>query len=133
MKTQMDADERRKQLNEVTEAIIGCCYKVANTLGTGFLEKVYENALVHELTKAGRLVQQQVPIAVRYDDIVVGEYVADLLVVNAILVELKAISFLEKVHSAQCMNYLRATELSICLLVNFGRPRIQIERIVNNF
>lgn len=107
--------------------------KVSNTLGNGFLEKVYENALVHELRKVGLTVAQQHSTSVLYEGIVVGEYAADILVEGTILVELKAVKTLDEVHLAQCMNYLKATGLRLCLLLNFGRPRLQIKRIVHDF
>jgi GxxExxY protein len=116
-------------LNPITEKIIGCAYTVGSTLGVGFLEKVYENALAHELRKAGLKVGQQQPIRVRYDDIIVGEYVADLLVEDCVLVELKAVQNLDSVHMAQCINYLKATGLRLCLLINFGTRRVGIKRI----
>jgi GxxExxY protein len=125
----MDTDEHR--LNEVTERIIKCVYIVANTLGSGFLEKVYENALAHELKKSGFLVEQQKMIQVRYDGIVVGDYMADLLVQNAVLVELKAVKVLDNIHIAQCLNYLKATGFKVCLLLNFGTPKVQIRRLMN--
>ena len=106
---------------------------MANTLGHGFLEKVYENALAHELGKAGLAVRRQVPIEVRYDGIVVGEYAADLMVESSVLVELKAVRSLDDQHLAQCLNYLKATGLKVCLLFNFGRPRVEIKRVVNQF
>ncbi len=117
---------------DTTEAIIGCAYAVANTLGNGFLEKVYENALTYELKKRGLRVEQQCPVPVHYDDIIVGEYVADLLVADTVLVELKAVKNIEDIHIAQCIHYLKATVLQLCLLVNFGTPRVQIKRIINN-
>jgi len=121
-------------MNEVvTEKIIGCAYAVANTLGSGFLEKVYENALAHELRKAGLSLRQQFSVDVYYDSVRVGDYVADLLVENEVLVELKAIKALDNVHLAQCMNYLKATGLQVCLLINFGTPRIEIKRILNGY
>jgi len=116
----------------LSEKIIGCAYTVANTLGSGFLEKVYENALAHELRKAGLSVQQQFSVDVFYDSERVGEYVADLLVESEMLVELKAVKVLDNVHLAQCMNYLKATGLEVCLLINFGTPRIEVKRILNN-
>jgi GxxExxY protein len=128
---QMNTDEHRfdeERLNAITEKVIGCVFRVANKLGCGFLEKVYENALAHELRKAGLYVEQQYRLIVRYDGVVVGDYVADLLVEGAVLLELKALKALEDVHYAQCINYLRATRLPICLLVNFGRPKVQIKR-----
>jgi len=116
-------------LNKLSERIIGCAFTVSNALGVGFLEKVYENALAHELRKAGLGVQQQHAMAVRYDGIIVGEYIADFLVERLILVELKVVKALDDVHIAQCMNYLRATGLRLCLLMNFARPRVEIKRI----
>ena len=127
----MDADQRR--LNEITEKIIGCAYQVANSLGCGFLEKVYENAVAHELRKAGLTTEQQRSIQVRYDGAVVGDYVADLLVEGSVLVELKAVKSLDDIHFSQCVNYLKATGLKVCLLINFGAPKVQIKRMVNKF
>jgi GxxExxY protein len=120
------------QVNEITEMIIGCAYVVGNSLGTGFLEKVYENALAYELQKTGLDVKQQHPIKVKYDSVVVGEYFADLLVENQIIVELKAIKQFDSIHMAQALNYLKATNFKICLLINFGKPKIQIKRIIND-
>lgn len=119
-------------MNElITEKIIGCAYTVTNTLGSGFLEKVYENALAHEMRKAGLVVQQQVGVSVKYDGMVVGDYIIDLLVEGSVLVELKAVKAIDNVHFAQCMNYLKATGLEVCLLINFGMPRIEVKRILN--
>ena len=118
------------QINGITKQVIGCVYQVSNTLGTGFLEKVYENALAHELSKAGLQVDQQWQIQVRYDGVIVGNYVADLLVERQVLLELKAVKLLEDVHVAQCLNYLRATGLPVCLLVNFFRPHVEIRRLI---
>ena len=118
-----------EELNGITETIIGSAYRVANVLGVGFLEKVYENALAHEVAKQRLKVEQQKSILVRYDDVVVGEYVADLIVENKVLVELKAVKALDEIHMAQCLNYLKGTGLRLCLLINFGSSRIQIRRI----
>ena len=118
-------------LNVITRKIIGCAFRVSNQLGPGFLEKVYENALVLELVNTGLKYEQQVPLKVRYEGIIVGDFVADLLVEDAILVELKAVETLGKVHFAQCLNYLRATDLKLCLLMNFGTQKVQIKRIIN--
>lgn len=114
----------------MTEQIIGCAFKVANALGHGFLEKVYENALTHELRKAGLECVQQRAIPVLYDGVVVGDYVADIVVDGSVVVELKSVKALDEIHMAQCMNYLKATGLKKCLLLNFGRPRIEIKRIL---
>ncbi len=104
-----------------------------NGLGAGFLEKVYENALAHELRKTGLRVEQQHGITVHYDGVVVGEYAADLLVEDAVLVELKAVKGLDAVHMAQCMNYLKATGHTLCLLINFGTSRVEVKRVVKDF
>ncbi len=124
---------RREELNRTTEQIIGGAFTVSNELGSGFLEKVYENALAHELRKAGIRVEQQYPIKVHYDGIVVGNYVADLRVEGCVLVELKAIKALSNIEMAQCLNYLKATDLRVCLLLNFARPRVEVKRIVHDF
>jgi len=123
----------RDRLDTLTRRIIGCAYTVANTLGSGFLEKVYENALVHELQKAGMTLEQQKGVRIFYDGVVVGEYVADLCVEHAVIVELKAVKAFDEVHLAQCLNYLRATGLRVCLLVNFGAPKLEVKRLVNHF
>lgn len=106
---------------------------MSNTLGSGFLEKVYENALAHELRKASLGVREQHPVQVRYEGVLVGDFVADLLIEEAVLLELKAVQALDGVHVAQCMNYLRATGLRVCLLMNFARPRLEIKRIVHKY
>lgn len=116
--------------NKITEKIIAGSYAVSNQLGCGFLEKVYENALSHELRKAGLRVCQQEPIKVYYDNIIVGEYIADLLIESLVLVELKAVRSFDDAHIAQCLNYLKAARLTICLLINFGKPRVEVKRIV---
>ena len=120
----------RAEPNRLSKVIIGCALAVANTLGSGFLEKVYENALAYELRKAGIAVAQQHGIVVLYDGAVVGEYAVDLLVEELVVVELKAIIALKDVHHAQCVNYLKATGFRMCLLLNFGGPRLQIKRLV---
>lgn len=118
-------------INQLTEKIIACAYKVSNTLGSGFLEKVYENALAHELRKSGLQVEQQFPIQVHYDGQVVGDYQADILVNHQIILELKTVDTLSDIHLAQCLNYLKATGLHLCLLLNFRHSRIEIKRIVH--
>ena len=129
----MNADERRLEINALTEKVIGCAYVISNKLGSGFLQKVYENALAIEIRNTGLTVAQQVPITVHYDDSVVGEFFADLLVNESIVIELKASKSLDDSHAAQCMNYLKATGLKVCLLINFGKPKAEIRRIVLGF
>jgi len=128
----MNPDQQGADINQLTEKIIGCAYKVSNELGCGFLEKVYENALAHELRENGLRASQQHPIKVHYDGVVVGDYAADILVEETVLIELKAVRALESIHHAQCINYLRATGLPICLLMNFGKPKMQIRRIAGS-
>jgi len=111
----------------LTEKIIGCAFKVHNTLGAGFLEKVYENALQIELIKLGLEVKQQEPIRVYYEGQVVGDYYADLWVENQIVVEVKAVQALSKEHEVQLVNYLTATGVDTGLLLNFG-PSVQVKR-----
>ena len=101
------------------------------TLGAGFLEKVYENALAHEMREAGLSVAQQKGITVYYNGTVIGDYVADLVVEETIVVELKASKTLDPAHTAQCINYLKATGMHLCLLLNFGRPRLEIHRVAH--
>lgn len=126
----MNGDFMDKQsLDKLTERIIGCAYQVSITLGIGFVEKVYENAHVHEMRKEGLHIHQQYPIKVIYDEISVGEFFADMLVNELVLVELKAVSALNNDHMAQGLNYLKASGLPVCLLINFGRSKIQIRRL----
>jgi GxxExxY protein len=129
----MDADGRRLKLDQITEKIIGCVHQVSNTLGPGFLEKVYENALAVELSQVGLQVTQQRRIEVRYKDVLVGDFVADILVEESVIVEIKAVRALDDIHTAQCVNYLKATGLQVCLLVNFGPPKATIKRVVYGF
>ncbi|PMB08849.1 GxxExxY protein [Fischerella thermalis CCMEE 5273] len=118
------------EIDKITQKIIGCAYTVSNILGVGFLEKVYENALFHELRKAGLRVKQQYNLQILYDSIVVGEYFVDLIVEECVLVELKAVKNLDDGNFAQCMSYLKASRLKVCLLINFGNPKVEIKRIV---
>lgn len=119
-------------LDALSERIIGCAFRVAISLGAGFLEKVDENALAIALRRSGITVEQQKALEVRYEVQVFGEYVADLLVEGVVLVELKAVRELDSIHMAQCLNYLKAAHLNLCLLLDFGRPRVQVRRIRND-
>jgi GxxExxY protein len=113
--------------DELTHIIIGCAYKVHNTLGPGFLEKIYENALRIELEKPGLCVKQQQPLRVRYDGLIVGDYFADLCIDEDLIIEVKAVQALLKEHEAQLVNYLTATGVNNGLLINFG-PSVQVKR-----
>lgn len=113
--------------SELTDGIINAFYQVYNTLGYGFLEKVYENALAYELRKRSYTVVQQMPLKVYYDDIVVGDYYADLVVNGLVILELKVAESIAPEHEAQLLNYLRATAYEVGLILNFG-PKPQIKR-----
>jgi GxxExxY protein len=115
------------QDEDLTRTIMGCAYKVHNTLGPGFFEKVYENALRIELEKQGLEVKQQEPINVTYEGQVVGEYYADLWVDERVVIELKAAHSLFKRHEVQLVNYLSATGTESGLLLNFG-PSVEVKR-----
>ena len=119
-----------EHLNTITEQIIGCAYAVSNELGCGFVEKVYENALAIELGRSGLGVKCQYPLNVQYRGVLVGEFQLDVLVEDTVIVELKAVKELDDVHMAQCINYLKASGLPVCLLLNFGGQRVQVKRIL---
>ena len=127
------ADERRLRLDQITEKIIGCVHQVSNILGSGFLEKVYENALAVELRQLDLQVAQQHRVEVRYKGVLVGDFVADLLIEECVIVEVKAVKALDDIFTAQCLNYLKATGLQVCLLVNFGVPKATVRRVVHGF
>jgi GxxExxY protein len=118
--------ENTAELNVITGAVIGSAQTVSSVLGCGFLEKVYENALALELRARGHGVRQQHAVDVRYRGQIVGDYVADLIVDQQVVVELKAITCLDPIHKAQCLNYLRATGMRLALLLNFGRPKLEV-------
>lgn len=117
---------------ETTDTILKCFYTVYNTLGFGFLEKVYENALLIELQKNGLECKQQFSIPVLYDEILVGNYFADLFVDNKILIELKASENIAKEHELQLLNYLKATNIEVGLLLNFGKKPEFKRRVFTN-
>jgi len=120
-------------LQEKTSIILKCFYKVYNTMGFGFLEKVYENALFLELTKSGLKCRRQVPIIVFYEGEVVGNYFADILVDDDIIIELKAAESLCEEHDHQLINYLKATNIEVGLLLNFGlKPDFRRKVFSNN-
>ncbi|MBN9292628.1 MAG: GxxExxY protein [Flavobacteriia bacterium] len=119
--------------SNLTELIIKSFYEVYNTLGYGFLEKVYENALYIELRKVGFYVEKQKRIQVFYDETEVGEYYADLLVNNLVIIELKAAEFLRKEHEQQLINYLHATDIEVGLLLNFGKSPEFKRKVFSNY
>ena len=117
-------------INEITFGINGAVFEVNRILGPGFMEKVYENALLVELEHRGLKAKSQVPISVSYKGHLVGDYLADIVVEESVIVELKAVESLQKVHIAQILNYLKATGYKLGILVNFTYPRAQIKRFV---
>ena len=121
------------QLNKLTDKVINCFFKVYNTLGYGFLEKVYEKALLIELSKNGLKVERQKPIKVHYDKQVIGDYYADIMVNDIVILELKAVEVLCEQHELQLINYLKATDIEYGLLLNFGkRPEVRRKIFTNN-
>jgi GxxExxY protein len=125
----MNANER-EYLDELFEAAVGAAYEVSNVLGSGFLEKVYERALLTELRSRGLHACGQVPVKVSYKGESVGEYFADIVVEDKLIIELKCADAFAGEHLAQCLNYLRASGLKIALLINFQKPRVEWKRIV---
>ena len=118
--------------NNLSRRVIGCALEVSNTLGPGFFEKIYEKALCIEFEKNGIYFQTQKSVNVIYKGSLVGEYITDIIVEDKLLLELKAVSALCSEHEAQLMNYLKATGLSVGLLLNFGKPKLGIKRMVWN-
>ena len=117
-------------INEITYAINGAIFEVHRVLGPGFLEKVYENALIYEFRKRGLQAENQVPFDISYKGKIVGEYFADLVVANKVVVELKAVDQLTGLHEAQLLNYMKASGLKVGLLINFKGARAEIRRFV---
>jgi GxxExxY protein len=126
-------DEERASLNSLAEAVIGAAYEVSNTLGAGFFEKVYESALLNELELRKIPAKTQVPYPVVYKERHVRDYLADLVVDRRLLVEIKCVQQLADVHRSQCVNYLRASNLHLALLINFHHARMTWKRIVLGF
>ncbi len=127
----MNADQTC--LDSLTEKVLAAVFEVSNTLGAGFLEKVYQRALLRELGLRGIRATAEASFAVVYKGYSVGEYFADLLVEDVLVLELKCAERLANEHTAQCLNYLRASGRTVCLLVNFQKPRVEWKRIVLGF
>lgn len=117
-------------IEDVTKAVLGAAFEVSGALGHGFLEAVYRKALVHELRTRGLDAEEEVPFPVRYKDHPVGTYQADLVVNRCVIVELKATEAILAAHIGQVLNYLRASGLSVGLLLNFGKPQLQYKRVL---
>ena len=131
--TQMNTDKKSIKYDKLTENIIRIFYKVYNKLGYGFLEKIYENAMMVEMEKENIAAISQAPIKVIYDDKILGEYFADILVDGKVIVEIKAAKNLAPENEAQLLNYLKATDIEVGLLLNFGsKPQIK-RKVLDNY
>jgi GxxExxY protein len=128
----MNTDERRCP-DSLTEQVISAVFEVSNTLGGGFLEKVYERALLRELGLRGIRTDAQVSFSVMYKGHCVGEYFADILVEEVLVVELKCVDRFANEHTAQCLNYLKASGRHVCLLINVQKPKVEWKRIISGF
>ena len=120
------------EYKNVTETVIGCAYRVYNKMGFGFLESVYEKCLLIELHKAGMDAEAQKPITVYYDGEIVGEFVADIIVNDTVILELKSVRRVIKAHEVQLVNYLVATGKPIGLILNFGESKVEVKRKVKD-
>ena len=127
----MNTDKHR--LNLISEKVIGCVFTVSNSLGAGFLEKVYQNALLIELSSAGLQFEKEKQIQVKYQGQIIGDYFADIVVHEMIIIEIKAVQNLNEIHQAQLLNYLKATNMPLGLLINFGTAKVQIKRMLNGY
>lgn len=128
---EMNTDNRSDyRYGELTKKIIGCAFEVHNSLGCGFLEKVYHKSLVQEFDAAGIKFETNKKIKIYYKEKEVGVYIPDFIVENKVILELKTVEFLTKAHLAQVINYLRATKYTVGLILNFNQPRLQYKRIV---
>jgi GxxExxY protein len=122
----------RAALEALVENVVGAAYEVSNVLGAGFLEKIYERALMEELNVRGVRVKAQAPFPVTYKGRHIGTYSADLVVEDRLLVEVKCVDGFSNEHLAQCINYLKASGLHLALLINFRRPRVEWRRVVHD-
>ena len=120
------------EYKDVTETIIGCAYRVYNKMGFGFLESVYQKCLLIELRKAGLDMESQEPITVYYDDEIVGEFVADIIVNDTIILELKSVRRVIKAHEVQLVNYLVSTGKPVGLILNFGERKVEVKRKIKD-
>ena len=121
----------KNQLNTLREAVIGCAFNVSNTLRCGFLEKVYENAMVVAPRNRELSVEQQVRFEVQFAGHAVGDYICDLIINDLVIVEIKAVKALDDIHTAQCINYLKVTGKSLALMFNFAKPKVEFRRIAH--
>ncbi|MEW6609100.1 MAG: GxxExxY protein [bacterium] len=126
----MNTDNKRFKYKEITYQILNAAFEVHNILGCGFLEKVYENSVVCELRLKGMKVEAQKKIEIFYKGKEVGIYVADLIIEDKVIVEVKAVDEISKIHKAQLLNYLKATGYEVGLILNFAKTKLEYERLV---
>jgi len=129
MGPRMDTDAHEWE-SDLTEVVIGAAFEVANVIGAGFLEKVYERALIQELALRGVCAKAQVSFPISYKGKYLGEYAADLVVGEKVIVELKCVDRFANEHLAQCINYLKASRLSVALLINFQKPKVEWKQVL---
>ncbi len=115
---------------DLTEKVIGVCFEVSNELGAGFLESVYQKALVIALTQKGFAVEEQVPLKVKFRGQTVGDFYVDILINGKLILELKSVKSISSEHEAQLINYLKATGIKVGLIINFGRTKLEWKRLV---
>src|SRR6266852_2395781 len=132
MDTDGHGSEKEEMADDLTGAVIGAAFEVANVLGSGFVERVYERALLRELALRGIEAKSQVSFRVLYKERYIGEYVADLVVQEKLIVELKCVDRFSNEDMAQCINYLKASHLEVALLINFQKPRLEWKRIIQD-
>lgn len=125
----MNADK----IKSLTERVLGAVFEVSNTLGAGFLEKVYQRALMKDLSLRGIRATAEASLKVLYKGQNVGDYFTDIFVEDVVILELKCVEHLAAEHTAQCLNYVRASGLTVCLLVNFNSPKVEWKRVVHQF
>ena len=125
----MDTDAHERE-SDLTEVVIGAAFEVANVIGAGFLEKIYERALIHELALRGVPAKAQVSFPISYKGKYLGEYAADLVVDEKVIVELKCVDRFANEHLAQCINDLKASRLTVALLINFQKPKVEWKRVL---
>ena len=118
---------------EITRKILEACFEVSNELGAGYLESVYEKALLIVLRQKNLLAENQIPLEVKFRGEVVGDFYVDILVESKVVIELKVVNSLTKEHYAQTINYLKSTGIDVGLLINFGNPKIEYRRFTNKF
>ena len=127
---QRDIKETKYKYEELTEKIIACAFEVQNTLGCGFLEKVYYKALMFEFKKKGLKAEVQKGIKIVYKEQEIGLYVPDFIIEDKVILEIKTVDFLTKIHRAQVLNYLKATGFEVGLILNFNQPKLEYKRVV---